>query len=126
MAIRVVRLGTPRHQDEGVRLGTVRRAGILGLFPAADHRPVDHLRAPLPRRPVPVPPVRAAGATAPRRGDAGRYWFLNPGGNLCTQSLVLVISVSPGREPRFTLDHVELLRPRPCQRCRVVRPGAGL
>jgi uncharacterized protein YeaO (DUF488 family) len=25
MAIRVVRLGTPRHQDEGVRLGTVRR-----------------------------------------------------------------------------------------------------
>ena len=25
MAIRVVRLGTPRHKDEGVRLGTVRR-----------------------------------------------------------------------------------------------------
>lgn len=25
MAIRVVRLGTPRHHDEGVRLGTVRR-----------------------------------------------------------------------------------------------------
>lgn len=25
MAIRIVRLGTPRHKDEGVRLGTVRR-----------------------------------------------------------------------------------------------------
>ena len=25
MAIRVVRLGTPRHEDEGIRLGTVRR-----------------------------------------------------------------------------------------------------
>ena len=25
MAIRIVRLGTPRHPDEGVRLGTVRR-----------------------------------------------------------------------------------------------------
>ena len=25
MAIRIVRLGTPRHRDEGVRIGTVRR-----------------------------------------------------------------------------------------------------
>lgn len=25
MAIRIVRLGTPRHKDEGVRIGTVRR-----------------------------------------------------------------------------------------------------
>jgi uncharacterized protein YeaO (DUF488 family) len=31
MAIRIVRLGTPRHPDEGVRLGTVRRPprGVL-------------------------------------------------------------------------------------------------
>jgi uncharacterized protein YeaO (DUF488 family) len=25
MAVRIIRLGTPRHRDEGVRLGTVRR-----------------------------------------------------------------------------------------------------
>jgi len=25
MAIRIVRLGTPRHEDEGLRIGTVRR-----------------------------------------------------------------------------------------------------
>ncbi len=39
MAIRIVRLGTPRHTDEGVRLGTVRRPprGVRKSRYAAEH-----------------------------------------------------------------------------------------
>ena len=70
MAVRIVRLGSPRHRDEGLRIGTVRRPprGV----PKSEYAKRDLYDVWLPNLAPSEPLLKAAQAAA--AGDDARAW----------------------------------------------------